>query len=184
MSNLRDRRQIALRPFVAADFEQLIAWSADEDTLLQYAGPSLTFPLTEAQLVMALSGKDRLAFTACFADNGAQAGHGEIYFPNTQTAHLCRLLVGDSQHRGMGIGLKMVQALLDIAFSIQAVEFASLNVYDWNLPAIRCYEKAGFQVCPDKTMLRQLREKMWTTLHMRLHRKKWQQLNQGAVIKE
>ncbi|HTL07686.1 MAG TPA: GNAT family protein [Chitinophagaceae bacterium] len=182
MSNGQYNSLITLRPFVEADFAQLMAWSSDEEQLMQYAGPSFSYPLTEAQLMASLNSNDRKAFTACFAATGEQAGHGEIYFPNTQTAHLCRLLVGDSQHRGMGIGWAMVQGLLFIAFSMKGIELASLNVYDWNLGAIRCYEKAGFSICPDKTMQRQMKEKMWTTLHMRLTKEKWQQLNGAAAL--
>ena len=38
----------------------------------------------------------------------------------------------------------MVQQLLDVAFAMPEVQQVRLNVFDWNTPAIRCYQSLGF----------------------------------------
>ena len=167
---------ILLRPFVTADFDQLIGWSANEEMLMQYAGPSFDFPLTTEQLALNLADASRLAYSIQFNNTGEVIGHAEIYFPNKTTAHLCRILIGDAGYRGRGIGSMVVKQLLAISFAIEGVEEASLNVYDWNQAAVKCYTSAGFEINKNSTRTGQVKDKVWTTLNMRLAKKKWANL--------
>ena len=49
---------IRLKPFTARDFLRLINWMDSERELVQFAGPTFSFPLTEKQLSEYCSNKD------------------------------------------------------------------------------------------------------------------------------
>ncbi len=53
---------IALQKFDKTGYERLIRWIDSEDTLMQFAGPAFTFPLTNEQLEKSLKDKNRFAF--------------------------------------------------------------------------------------------------------------------------
>lgn len=166
---------IYLQPFNRRDFGQLICWSATPEILMQYAGPSFNFPLTIAQLEATLADKKRQAYSIMHQADNVPIGHAEIYFPNPSTAHFCRILIGNENHRGKGFGLLTVQDLLTKFFSIDGITEASLNVYDWNTAAIQCYTNAGFST-NNISSPAHINGQVWTTLNMRLTKKKWKTL--------
>jgi RimJ/RimL family protein N-acetyltransferase len=167
---------ILLQPFAESDFNQLINWASDETMLLQFAGPAFSFPLTPEQLAVTLTDPDRLCYRVLYVPANTIIGHAEIHFQENKTAHLCRILIGDETYRGKGLGLAIVQRLLAIGFAHDSVAEASLNVYDQNLAAISCYQKAGFAFHATHTRTRQVNNQTWTTLNMRIDRAKWQML--------
>jgi len=170
---------ISLLPFDKNDFSQLVAWIADEETLLQFAGASFSFPLTQDQLEVSLADKKRLACTVVHIPNKAIIGHAEIYLQDAVTAVLCRILIGNMAYRGKGMGQQVVNELLILAFSQPGIEEAMLHVFDWNIPAIKCYEKAGFRINEGKTKSRQVKDKTWMALHMHLNREDWSNLQKS-----
>ncbi len=164
---------IYLQPFNRKDFDQLISWSASPEMLMQYAGPSFTFPLTIAQLEATLADEKRRAYSIMHRADNIIIGHAEIYFSNPATAHLCRILIGNENYRGKGLGLLTVQELLASAFTMNGIAAASLNVYDWNTRAIQCYTNAGFTV--NNTLSpAHVNGQVWTTLNMRLTKQQWE----------
>jgi RimJ/RimL family protein N-acetyltransferase len=143
--------KIQLQPFTEADIDRLIGWIPTVEFLLQWGGSGFRFPLDRKQLLSHLSASnqmppDRLIYKAVDADTGAVVGHGEILAidPYHRSATLGRLLVGDPQARGKGLGQKIVRALVEICFQELKLHRVALRVYDFNQRAIRCYEKAGF----------------------------------------
>jgi RimJ/RimL family protein N-acetyltransferase len=162
---------ISLQPFDKTDFDQLIGWIKDEEALMQFAGASFSFPLTHAQLESSLADTNRLGYSILCTADKTIIGHAEIYFPDNATAHLCRILIGDMKFREKGLGLETVNHLLNISFSQPGIEEASLNVFDWNKAAIKCYTKAGFTVNSSNTITRRVKDQLWTVLNMRLAKK-------------
>ena len=67
----------------------------------------------------------------------------------------------------------MINELLKISFARPGIEEATLNVFDFNIAAIKCYSKAGFAINEAKTKTRKLKNKTWTTLNMGLPKGKW-----------
>lgn len=53
-------------------------------------------------------------------------------------------IVVDASLRGKGYGTQMLTLLLKYAFTITNVSTVRLNVFDANVRAKKCYEKAGF----------------------------------------
>lgn len=164
---------IQLLPFGPPDFDQLIAWISSNELLVQFAGPLFIYPLTHHQLERYIADKDRLVFKAVSA-SGATIGHAEIFLNDETSATFCRILVGDEQQRGKGHGQQIITQLLAIAFNRPGIATITLNVYDWNVPAIECYKKTGFAVNPGKLRKQTVNDQVWTALNMIITREHWE----------
>jgi RimJ/RimL family protein N-acetyltransferase len=156
---------IQLEPFTSSDFSRLISWIDNEEELIQFAGPIFNFPLTKRQLNKYLEDKNRFAFKVVEVNPKQNIGHCEIYL-SEQKAKLCRILIGEKSFRGKGLGLQIVNDLLEISFTKFDKSFAELNVFDWNVNAIKCYENAGFVINKNIVKTIEVNGKTWTSLHM------------------
>ena len=170
---------ISLLPFEETDYAQLIAWVPDEEMLMQFAGPHFTFPLTTEQLELSLSDTNRIAYKILHNADQIIIGHAEIVLEDASTALLSRILIGEMAYRGKGLALPLVSQLLTLAFHQPGIEEISLNVFDWNIPAIKSYQRAGFRINKGKTLTRYVNNKTWTGLNMRLNRKTWEDLHKN-----
>jgi len=143
---------IKLEYFGREDIPQLMEWVGESPQfLLQWSGLSMKHPLTVDQLerysVIANSAdSDVLAFKVIDLESGKPIGHISLGSINREngTARMCRVLIGDRTMKGKGLGLYMVKELLNIAFEQVKLHKVSLAVFDFNLSAIKLYEKAGF----------------------------------------
>jgi len=167
---------VKLVPFEKDDFETLISWIDNEEFLTQFAGSVVfKYPLTKEQLVTYISDDKRFAFKVIEVKTNEIIGHAEIYLVKPDIARLCRILIGREEYRGKGIGEKIIQQLKDYSFDRFDVEIVELNVYDWNTPAIKCYEKAGFIINPTQTATTEVNGKVWTAINMRIQNDKIRQ---------
>ena len=170
-------KMISLLLFTKTDYDQLISWVKDEEMLMQFAGPSFTFPLTAAQIELSLADKNRVAYKIVHNADQTTFGHAEIALQEPGVALLSRIFIGDMAYREKGLALPIVNKLLDLAFNQPGIEHASLNVFNWNIPAIKSYKKAGFVVNEGKTLTRYIKDQTWIALNMRLDKTTWQQMN-------
>jgi len=156
---------IRLEKFGKENYDDLISWIDSEEALMQFAGPLFTFPLNAEQLDKSLEDDKRIAFRIVDNESNKGIGHAEIYLLE-ETAKVGRILIGDTAHRGKGLCQTIMRLLLDYAFAHLNREKIELNVFDWNKGAIRCYEKVGFVLNPDKTLLRKVKDQTWTAINM------------------
>ena len=164
-------RMIKLVPFEENDFEKLISWIDSEELLVQFAGAVVfKYPLTKEQLAIYNSDDKRLAFKVVEIETRKTIGHAEIYLVNPEIVRLCRILIGDKEYRGKGIGQQIIQQLRDYSFDKFNAGIVELNVYDWNISAIKCYEKVGFKINPNGTSTTEVNGKIWTAINMRTSR--------------
>ncbi len=161
---------IELVRFAKEHYDGLISWINNEEELMQFAGPAYTYPLTKRQLDDALKDEKRYAFSVFHKKKNI--GHCEIYLKES-SIHLGRILIGDANNRGKGIGEEIVNELLDFGFRKFDRTVAELNVFDWNTRAIECYKKVGFSINPGNKMERFINNKVWTTINMKLEKKEW-----------
>ncbi len=63
-------------------------------------------------------------------------GHAELRGSGERTYKIDKLLIGDHTNRGKGIGQKVMDKLLEQAFTKMNDESVELNVFDWNTSAI------------------------------------------------
>ena len=137
-----------IEPLEAKDCEKILEWNEDtsEDFLFQWSGTrTYTYPLTISQLEKRLLNEDICMFKI-LAD-GKMLGTFELRKLSEAGDEMligCFLISPDA--RGLGIGRKALEALTKRVFSDDAVRYLKLNVFAFNVPAIRCYENAGWRV--------------------------------------
>jgi len=164
------RHMIRLEKSARENYPDLISWITNEEELMQFAGPAFTFPLTTEQLYTSLSDKNRIAFTILRVDTNRSIGHAEIYLLKN-SVRLGRIIIGDLSQRGKGLGQQIMHLLLEYTFYYLDRTRAELNVFDWNIAAIKCYEKVGFVKDYDKRLERKVNGKTWNAFNMWIDKK-------------
>lgn len=136
---------IRLEQFGRKHYADLISWIDSDEMLMQFGGPLFSFPLTSEQLDASLSDENRISFCVTSNETNLPIGHCEIYLL-PDSAKIGRILIGNPQHRGKGLGKQIVGLLLKYVFNQLERTSVELNVFDWNTSAIKCYEKSGFVI--------------------------------------
>ncbi|MBD1383328.1 GNAT family N-acetyltransferase [Metabacillus arenae] len=142
---------IELEYFERADFKQLIEWIDSPEFLLQWGGPVFEYPLDGGQLEKYMKNanhntSDTLVYKVVHKETGKVIGHislGRIDRRH-KSARVGKVLIGDKSVRGQGLGGQMIEEILNIAFGELHLHRVTLGVFDFNEPAIACYENAGF----------------------------------------
>lgn len=134
---------ITLTPFTTEHYGKLISWIPDGRFLLQWGGPSFTYPLTVEQIEKLVAADNLLCYTVKAGET--VIGHAEIRLDERNNeAALCRVLIGKPSALGKGYCIHIINTLLKICFTEHNINRVKLNVFDFNHGAIKCYEKAGF----------------------------------------
>lgn len=79
---------------------------------------------------------------------GTEQSIGTVFLRNVDKVNgsgIVGIFVGDRRYLGKGYGTDALNALVDFGFGELRLERIELEVFDYNLRAIRSYEKAGFQ---------------------------------------
>lgn len=158
-----------INTFTEENYQELISWIDSPEILLQFAGPKYIFPLTEEQLREDLADPFRFAFTVCIENSQEIIGHAQLYV-KPQSISLGRIILKSEEYRGKGLGRLLVNELLSFGFSNFEKQMAELNVYDWNLSAIKCYESVGFKFRTEGKSEVQIGNKTWVSRNMILYR--------------
>ncbi|MCA1054064.1 GNAT family N-acetyltransferase [Rossellomorea aquimaris] len=175
---------IRLEYFERSDFKQLIDWIDSASFLLQWGGPGFEYPLDRRQLHQYLegtnhAGAERLVYKVIEEETGNTIGHislGMIDRKN-RTARIGKVLVGDKDTRGRGIGGKIIKGILQIAFEDLHLYRVNLGVFDFNASAIACYEKAGFTKERYLKDARKLGDVYWSMWEMSVFESEWRGKN-------
>ena len=133
-----------IRPFQMQDMPAFLNAISDAAMLMQFAGPSYEYPLTAAQVETDLQAADARVFSIV-TDTNQVVGHAQMQLLHNGFL-LRRIVIWDASLRGQGWGKKIMQQLLDLGYALSPSKVAHLNVFDWNAPAIRCYQSLGFVV--------------------------------------
>lgn len=164
---------IKLERFSCEEIPQLISWIPNKEFLLQWAGPSYTLELLEKQLendinIMQEENSSALMFSAKLIESNETVGHIQLLGIDriNMSARIGRVLVGGLENRNKGIGLQMINAILDMAFNKLNLHRVDLGVFDFNETAIACYKKAGFIIEGSFRECRKINEQYWSLLNM------------------
>lgn len=170
--------EIKIVPLLESDLEKLISWAEDERTMLEWCGPVFNFPLTFEQLKVYFAATNepepsRMIFKAVDS-KGNIAGMCELgaISRNNETASLCRIFT-DKAFRSQGIANKLISYTIRLAFNEIGITRLELNVYTFNLPAIKCYEKLGFKKEGLKRKCTKYNEEYWDGYLYSLLREEW-----------
>lgn len=156
---------IKLKSFKIEDWEYLKNWISSESELIQFSGQIFTFPIDKKQVERYLSDSTRTVFKIETEDKQI-IGIAEISIPYENTAKLARVLIGEKSMRGKGIGTELINKLTDYGFKKLKKDRIILNVYTWNIAAIKCYEKVGFFKTNKPIMLVKVGTEAWKTIEM------------------
>ena len=164
---------VKLEKFSCEEIPQLISWIPNKEFLLQWAGPLYTIELLEKQLqndinMMMEENSTSLMFSAKLTESNETVGHIQLMGIDrvNMSARIGRVLVGKKESRNKGIGLQMIDAILDIPFNKLNLHRVDLGVFDFNVSAIACYKKAGFVTEGSFRDFRKINEQYWTMLNM------------------
>lgn len=134
-----------LIPYQHHHFNWLAQWVTSADLLFQFAGTDFTYLLTVAQLNKYQElHPDRHFYVAVDANDNPYA-FGEIIPQANNTPRLGRILVGDPNKRGKGLGKVFMQLLVNECKRVYNCLNVELYVAANNIQAIKCYEKVGFR---------------------------------------
>jgi RimJ/RimL family protein N-acetyltransferase len=163
---------IRLEPFRPPDFDLFISWIDSREILLQIAGAYFSYPLTSDQLQNYLDDKKSLAFKVIEESSEQVIGHAEIILQGPGICKLDKVIIGDKEKRGMGIGQQLISKLLEYCFFLFHADVVELLVYDWNVSAIKSYEKAGFSIAENNAMQMEVGGVVWKVLKMKIEKAK------------
>ena len=168
---------VRLNQFRLAHFPRLISWLDTPKKLEQFASSRFVFPLTTAQLTTSINDGNRIAFYLTETETGICFGHAEIFLTRN-SVRLEHLLIGDPLMRGTGLGLEMVQRLVEYSFDTLDQVLVESTISEENINAIRCFEMAGFTLNDAKLSEFEKEGKIWKMLNMTLDKKTWELQNQ------
>lgn len=165
-----------LVPFAPEHFPVLCGWFASQADVVQWGGPLVSFPLTAEQLAPMLPETDtvpppRLCWMA--EHEGALVGHAQLVFDwRNGNAMLARVAIAPRE-RGRGLAGPMLNLVVRNAFAHSEIQRVELNVYAWNRPAIRTYERLGFKNEGVRRSSALIDGERWDTAIMGLLREEW-----------
>ncbi|WP_170006428.1 GNAT family N-acetyltransferase [Bacillus fonticola] len=165
---------ISLREYIKEDDTLLMSWINSARLTAQWAGTKLTYPLTKEQLDKYRGEAAQRNFTAYDPQTSEAIGHislGQLG-PLQHSARIGKVFISP-EHRGKGYATKMVHKACQIAFEEMNLHRVSLGVWDFNMSAIRVYEKIGFK---REGLLREnmpFEGEMWSLVEMGLLRREW-----------
>jgi len=168
---------VKLRKFEETDIARLAGWIPDARFLRQWAGHQYQHPLDRAQLLKSIdrTRSERPAhfmFTAFRRTDGMAVGHIELMSIDygNGAARLGRVLIGQSEHRGKGMGTAMVGEALNYGFNALGLTEVKLGVFDCNQPAMGCFKKSGFTEYELRENAQQFEDESWNLVMMKLSR--------------
>ncbi|MFA4834989.1 MAG: GNAT family protein [Dehalococcoidia bacterium] len=165
-----------LIPFSHSHFSELASWFSCERDVVQWGGTLVSFPLDISQLkVMLDEGVGCSPARICWMaeSKGILVGHAQLGIDyRNGNATLSRVAVKPSV-RGQGLTNSMLSLVIDEAFAIPGVLRVELNVYDWNTPAIKVYERLGFVREGLRRSSARVADERWNTAIMGILRDDW-----------
>lgn len=117
-----------------------------EDFLYQSGyGRFHAYPITKSQIKSVLETRKDTKYFIILNDS-TLIGSVELDFFDWEKKEcsVARFLIAD-EHRNMGLGAVALQTLTKLAFEEFDMNRVRLSVFDFNIGAIKCYQKAGYK---------------------------------------
>jgi len=140
---IEESAPLRLDLFEPCHAEIVASWAATGEQLRVLA-PGTSPPLT-AQKVRDWQRTDGMAYVLAGGRGTAPIGYGELNRLSEGAGHLwIGHVIVEPRRRRKGLGRLLVQLLLREGFNRWGAERISLIVFPDNMPAVRCYQWAGF----------------------------------------
>ena len=181
---------IRLEYFERSDFNQLIEWINTPELLINWAGNTFNFPLTEASMEWYLKKtndpetSDAFLYKVIDVDTGEVVGHislGSISRKN-RSARISRVLIGSGEHKGKGYCKDMVKEVLKFGFDHLKLHRITLGVYDNNISALKCYQSSGFSIDGKMRDILLHEDEWWTLIEMSILEDEWRYMQREVDL--
>lgn len=86
--------------------------------------------------------------------------------------------IGDREYWGCGYGTDAMLVLMRYGFEVLNLHRITLNVFEYNQRAIRCYEKVGFKVEGRERQFLNREGRRWDLIFMGILRSEWKTYSQ------
>lgn len=165
-----------MRPMVRDDFSTLVSWFPDDAALVQWGGPDVRFPLDNAQLDRMLAegqGSPPARRLWVGENDGTMLAHAQVSFDRRHgVARLGRVCVSPAR-RGAGLAAPFLQCVIRSTFDEPVMMRIELNVFTFNQPAIKVYERLGFVLEGVRRSTVQVGQERWDAAVFGLLRQDW-----------
>ncbi len=144
-------QRVMLREYKAEDIEDIRKWVNDAETtkyLSTRFWPAQTMVDSEEFLARMLQSSHN-AYNFVIADVGDERYIGQLDMFRVDWRLRCGelgMVIASADDRGRGVGREALALMEDFAFQTLGLERLELEVHMDNVPARRCYEKAGFSL--------------------------------------
>lgn len=142
---------MTITKYSPAYFDFLSRWITNANLLFQFAGTDFSHPITEAQIINYQHKNPDRHFYIGLNETENPVAFGEIIPQENNIPRLGRLLIGNPADRGKGFGASFITLLLGMCKEHFKTNTVELFVLENNLPAIKCYQKIGFEFLAGQT---------------------------------
>jgi len=147
-------KHCALRLIEPRDLETLRRWRNQDSIRSWFVHSDVISPEQQAEWWNAYKDRDD-DFVFIIEEIGEQrapVGAVSIYHvdPGGRRAEYGRLMIGEAQARGKGLGRDATRLAFRFAFDVLELKEVYLEVFEDNAPAIRIYEQCGFELTGKK----------------------------------
>ncbi|MTG97772.1 MULTISPECIES: GNAT family N-acetyltransferase [Myroides] len=157
---------LRLKEFDLSDIPTMIKWGFSKEELFQFAGDAFSYPLREEEVISFMKKEGSSFFAIQEIVSNTVIGVGEVVLEPYNTCKLARIVIGDTAFRGKGYGQEMIVLLTDYCLQELQATKVYLNVFDWNIGAIKCYEKVGYQFTEKSREFKVNEELVWISREM------------------
>ncbi|WP_139489093.1 GNAT family N-acetyltransferase [Brevibacillus dissolubilis] len=147
--NLLTGERIRLTALTTDDVPVMVTWYSDE-YVLRHLDATPAKPYTAEKLTKWLEQNNSSDTSYVFAirtlDENLLIGYIALtaILWNNRVSWI-EMLIGGEETRGKGYGTEALQVAIGFAFRELNLHRIQLSVFDYNIPGIRAYEKAGFK---------------------------------------
>lgn len=163
--------RLYLSPVNPEDIETYMKWINNLSLSLKIGSPAEVFSLPREQSVLENMAREGQNFAVVLKNNDELIGNCSL-FAIDQVRRVAELgiFIGEDRQRGMGYGAEAIKLLCEYDFKILNLNNIMLRVFEFNEPAIKCYEKAGFRLFGRRSQSYLVNGKAYDELYMEILR--------------
>lgn len=138
--------RVYLSPVNPEDVEKYTHWINNLSLSVKLGVSREVFGIQREQEILQDMAKEGHHFAIVSLQNHELLGNCSLFsiHPVHRTAE-AGIFIGEEASRGQGFGTEALQLLCEYGFQLLNVQNIMLRLYEFNKPALRSYEKAGFR---------------------------------------
>ena len=139
--------KVRVRPLEREDLHTVWRWLNDEEVMYYWASPGSMIPMAELERHFSQSFEAADTRRLFIIDDEEQRPIGQMMYFNLDRRHRraeVAILIGEKDCWDKGYGTEAMLLLLDYLFNELGLHRVYLHTQDYNLRAIKSYEKCGF----------------------------------------